>query len=95
MQTTLPSRNRSALAVKLLLLGFFLLGVGIIFYGLRGMQEYAASGFSSETAYKSIYHLHRETETAWKQKLSPQLRNLSDEERRRLHDLTEQLVSSA
>ena len=25
MQTTLPSRNRSALAVKLLLLGFFLL----------------------------------------------------------------------
>ena len=95
LQTTLPSRNRSALAVKLLLLGFFLLGVGIIFYGLRGMQEYAASGFSSETAYKAIYHLHRETETAWKQKLSPQLRNLSDEEQRRLHDLTEQLLSSA
>ena len=95
LQTTLPSRNRSALAVKLLLLGFFLLGVGIIFYGLQGMKEYAASGFSSETAYKSIYHLHRETETAWKQKLSPQLRNLSDEEQRRLHDLTEQLLSSA
>ena len=50
MQTTLPSRNRSALAVKLLLLGFFLLGVGIIFYGLRGMKEYAASGFRRRSA---------------------------------------------
>ena len=55
MQSSLPSRNRSALAGKLLLLGFFLLGVWIIFYGLRGMQEYAASGFSSETAYQAIY----------------------------------------
>ena len=95
MQTTLASRNRSALAVKLLLLVFFLLGAWIIFYGLRGTQEYAASGFSSEAAYQAIYHLHRETETAWKQKLSPQIRNLSDGERQRLYVLTEQLVSSA
>ena len=63
MQTTLASRNRSALAVKLLLLVFFLLGAWIIFYGLRGTQEYAASGFSSEAAYQAIYHLHRETDS--------------------------------
>ena len=62
---------------------------------MRGTQEYAASGFSSEAAYQAIYHLHRETETAWKQKLSPQIRNLSDGERQRLYVLTEQLVSSA
>ncbi len=95
MQSSLPSRNRSALAGKLLLLGFFLLGVWIIFYGLRGMQEYAASGFSSETAYQAIYHLHRETETAWNRKLSPQLKALSAEERLRLQERTEQLASSA
>ena len=95
MQSSLPSRNRSALAGKLLLLGFFLLGVWIIFYGLRGMQEYAASGFSSETAYQAIYHLHRETETAWNRKLSPQLKALSGEEQLRLRELTEQLASSA
>ena len=95
MQSSLPSRNRSALAGKLLLLGFFLLGVWIIFYGLRGMQEYAASGFSSETAYQAIYHLHWETEAAWKQKLLPQLKELSDGEQLRLQELTEQLASSA
>jgi len=95
MQSSLPSRNRSALAGKLLLLGFFLLGIWIIFYGLRGMQEYAASGFSSETAYQAIYHLHRETETAWNRKLSPQLKALSGEEQLRLQELTEQLASSA
>ena len=95
MQSSLPSRHRSALAGKLLLLGFFLLGVWIIFYGLRGMQEYAASGFSSETAYQAIYHLHRETETAWNRKLSPQLKELSAEEQLRLRELTEQLASSA
>ena len=95
MQSSLPSRTRSALAGKLLLLGFFLLGVWIIFYGLRGMQEYAASGFSSETAYQAIYHLHRETETAWNRKLSPRLKDLSAEEQLRLQELTEQLASSA
>ena len=95
MQSSLPSRNRSALAGKLLLLGFFLLGVWIIFYGLRGMREYAASGFSSETAYQAIYHLHRETETAWNRKLSPQLKALSGEEQLSLQELTEQLASSA
>ena len=95
MQSSLPSRNRSALAGKLLLLGFFLLGVWIVFYGLRGMREYAASGFSSETAYQAIYHLHRETETVWEQKLSPQLKALSGEDQLRLQERTEQLASSA
>ena len=93
MQTTLQSRSRSALAVKLLLLALFLLGTGIILNGQRGMREYAQSGFSAETAYQAIYHLHRETEGTWSQKLSPQLQELTEEERAALQSVTAGLLS--
>ena len=95
MQTTLQSRNRSALAVKLMLLILFLLGAGIILNGVNGMREYAESGFSSESAYQAIYALHRETEKTWKQKLAPQLGEMTEEEKKSFDGLTVQLLSSA
>ena len=83
MQSSLPSRNRSALAGKLLLLCFFLLGVWIVFYGLRGMREYAASGFSSEEAFDAIYALSGEVSDAWARRIKPELDRLSESERAR------------
>ncbi len=95
MQKPLQEQSRSALAVKLLLLLLFLLGTGIVLNGLRAMREYEASGFSSETAYHAIYALHSETETAWRQKLSPQLAALTEQERAILEEQTARLLSAA
>ena len=93
MQTSLQARNRAALGTKLLLLALFLLGIGIICNGVRGMREYAASGFSAESAYQAIYQLHKKTDAAWSNRLEPQLKALTDSERRELDALTAQLLA--
>ena len=93
MQTSLQSQKRSALLVRLLLLVLFLLGVWIIYNGVYGMRQYAASGFSSENAYQAIYHLHRETDRAWTQQISPQLNALSEQERTAFDELTARLLA--
>ena len=93
MQTSLTHQKRSALAVRLLLLALFLLGAGIIYNGVFAMRQYASSGFSSESAYQAIYHLHRETDRAWHQQLSPQLNALSDEDRAAFDALTARLLN--
>ena len=95
MQKPLQDQSRSDLAVKLLLLLLFLLGAGIILNGLRAMREYEASGFSSETAYHAIYALHSETETTWRQELSPQLAPLTEQECAILEEQTARLLSAA
>ena len=92
MHTNLQSRTRSVLAVRLLLLALFLLGAGIIYNGVFAMRRYAASGFSSESAYRAIYHLHRETDRAWARQLSPQLNALSEQERAAFDALTARLL---
>ena len=92
MQTSLTHQKRSALAVRLLQLALFLLGAGIIYNGVFAMRQYAASGFSSESAYRAIYHLHRETDRAWHQQLSPQLGSLSDQESAAFDALTTRLL---
>ena len=76
----------------LLLLALFLLGAGIIYNGVFAMRRYASSGFSSEAAFQAIYHLHRETDRAWSQQLSPQLNELSDQERAAFDALTARLL---
>ena len=77
----------------LLLLALFLLGAGIIYNGVFAMRRYASSGFSSESAFQAIYHLHRETDRAWSQQLSPQLNELSDQERAAFDALTARLLA--
>ncbi len=77
----------------LLLLALFLLGAGIIYNGVFAMRRYASSGFSSEAAFQAIYHLHRETDRAWSQQLSPQLNELSDQERAAFDALTARLLA--
>ena len=94
MQTSLQTRNRAALAVKLLVVLLFLLGVGIIFNGVQAMRLYKQSGFSSESAYQAIYHLSKETDSAWDSTLLPGLKALSDEDRQRVDDVTAALFSS-
>ncbi len=95
MQTTIQTRTRSAAAVKLMLLILFFLGIGIILNGVRGQREYAKSGFSSESAYRAIYRLHRETESVWEQKLSPDLGKLTESERQRLGDIAAALLADS
>jgi len=95
MQKPIQDRNRTALAVKLLLLLLLLLGTGIIINGLRGVREYEASGFSSESAYQAIYALQKETEAAWRQQLMPQLATVTEQERAAIEELTARLLSSA
>ena len=92
MQTSLKRQKRAALALKLLLLALFLLGAGMIANGVHAMHTYAASGFSSESAYRAIYRLHRETERAWSRQLSPGLKELSDQERAAFDALTARLL---
>ena len=77
----------------LLLLALFLLGAGIIYNGVFAMRRYASSGFSSEAAFQAIYHLHWETDQAWSQQLSPQLNELSDQERAAFDALTARLLA--
>ena len=94
MQTSLQTRNRAALAVKLLVILLFLLGVGIIFNGVQAMRLYKQSGFSSESAYQAIYHLSKATDSAWDETLLPGLKALSDVDRQRVDDVTAALLSS-
>ena len=92
MQTSLTHQKRPALALRLLLLALFLLGAAIILNGVFAMRKYASSGFSSESAYRAIHHLHRETDRAWGSQLSPQLHALSDQERAAFDALTARLL---
>ena len=86
------SQSRAALAVKALLLALFLLGAGLILNGRRGMREYAASGFSAESAYRAVYQLGRETARAWEGTLSPALKTIPDADRDRLSETTAALL---
>ena len=72
---------------------FLLMGVLLIFLGLKGQQEFAASGFSSESAYQAIHRLSREVDQAWKRKMQPALKQLSEDERESLYRTAEALLA--
>ena len=92
---SLKTRDRTPLITKLILALVFLLGLLVIFLGYRGIQEYNASGFSSETAYSAIHALAGDVNAAWTQKLSPQREALSAEKRDALDEAARQLLLSA
>ena len=88
----LKTRDRTPLITKIGLAVVFLLGLVVIFLGYRGIQEYNASGFSSETAYHAIYALSGDVNTAWEKKLQPQRDALSAEKRDALDEAAKQLL---
>ena len=89
------TRDRTPLITKIGLALVFLSGIAVIILGYRGIQEYNASGFSSETAYHAIYALSGDINSAWTAKLSPQRESLSAEKREQLDEAARDLLFAA
>ena len=95
LQSDIQRRDRAPLITKIALVLVFVLGVGVILMGYTGMQEYGASGFSSEEAYRAVYSLSRETDSAWSKSLQPQIEKLPADQAAAVYDIARQLVMSA
>ena len=74
-------RDPQQTVTKIGLAVVFLIGVALIFLGIRAQQDFAASGFSSESAYQAIYALSKDVSDAWKNKLEPELKSLTEADR--------------
>ena len=92
---TLQKGNITPTLTKAVLVLMFLFGVGLVFMGWRGMEEYNTSGFSSEAAYRAIHQLHGDVESAWSKKLEPQTAVLSEQDRAALDQTAFALLSAA
>ena len=88
-------RDRTPMVTKLILACAFILGIAVIVLGYAGMQEYAASGFSSESGYGAVYALSGSVSSAWDKKLEPQLAALSPEQRSAVGNAARTLLESA
>ena len=98
MNTTVPRVRRSDPAPRLTRLALaliFALGAALVFMGVRGQKEYAASGFNAESGYQAVYALSRDVSSAWKNALKPELDRLPGEDRARLDEAALALLSEA
>ena len=94
LQSGIQRRERAPMITKIVLALVFALGIAIIAMGYMGMQEYAASGFSSEAGYRAIYALSGDAAAAWK-KLEPQMAQLTEAQRTSLDDIAQGLLTAA
>ena len=76
--------QRSALATKLVLALLFLLGLGLVYQGLKAQKSYNESGFSAEGAFQAI----------WDALLCPGLEALPEEKRAALDTLAADLLTA-
>ena len=90
-----PGRDVSALITKIAVFLVFLLGTGMVFFGLSGLKTSGESGFSSEAAYQAVYVLSGEVRSDWDDFLSPFLQSLDDGQRQAFDAVAEQLLQSA
>ena len=74
-------RAAGSSAVKACLAVLFLLGAVMTFLGFRGKAVFDGSGFSTENSFYSVWQLSRDTDSVWKDCISPALESLSAEER--------------
>ena len=86
--------QRSALATKLVLALLFLLGLGLVYQGLKAQKSYNESGFSAEGAFQAIYHLPEQVESDWDALLCPGLEALPEEKRAALDTLAADLLTA-
>ena len=83
-----PGRSRrSSLAMHIALAVVLAIGLITIAAGVQGLQAYSRSGFSSETAYETIYALGSQVDSDWNGLLMPFLDGLDEEERSAADDL--------
>ena len=80
---------------KLVLALLFLLGAALVFMGWRGQVESAASGYTSDSAYQTIYRLTGDVNTAWSERLKPELDRLSGKDRDALDGVIRDLAADA
>lgn len=92
---TLVRDRKSSHITRLALALIFALGAALIFMGWRGQQDFAASGFSSESAYQTLYNLSEDVSAAWRERLSPTLTALPGDERGTLGSTALRMLSSA
>ena len=90
-----PGRDVSALITKIAVFLVFLLGTGMVVFGLSGLKTSGESGFSSEAAYQAVYVLSGEVRSDWDDFLSPFLQSLDDGQRQAFDSVAEQLLHSA
>ena len=94
MQRGIQQRDKTPVITKIGLALVLLLGLAVILTGYMGMRAFSASGFSSESGYEAVYHLSRDVERAWNDRLQPQLSALPAAERSALDEAAYQMVSS-
>ncbi len=90
----MKSDQRSALAVKLALALLFLLGLALVYQGLRAQKSYNESGFSAEGAFQAIYHLSEQVESDWNGLLRPGIEALPEEKQAALDTLAKDLLTA-
>ena len=90
---TNPQRDPQQTVTKIGLVLVFLIGAALIFMGIRAQHNFASSGFSSESAYQAIYALTRDVSDAWKNKLEPELKQLSETDRTALDGTVRDLLA--
>ena len=66
-------REPAKLVTRIGLAVIFLLGALMAYMGIRGQNEFSASGFSSESAYRAIYALSGQVSDAWKNIVQPEM----------------------
>ena len=90
----MKSDQRGALAVKLALALLFLLGLALVYQGLRAQKSYNESGFSAEGAFQAIYHLSEQVESDWNGLLRPGIEALPEEKQAALDTLAKDLLTA-
>lgn len=95
LQQTKKQRDSAALITKIGLAAFFLIGVILIWMGIRAQKEFESSGFSSESAYKAIYALGHDVSDAWRNVLRSELDKVSEADRSVLNHTVKELVAEA
>ena len=87
--------NHASRLTRLALVLIFALGAALIFMGHRGQVDFAASKFSAESAYQTLYLLSGDVSSAWKDSLSPALDGVDDGRREALTATATRLLSEA
>ena len=72
-----------------------LLGLLLIFFGIRGQQHLTDADLGSEDSYQAVYALSGDTDAAWRGMLSGDLDSLGEEERKALDAAAEALLKES
>lgn len=93
VQSDLRTRNPGELRLKLALLVVLVLGAAMILGGVWGMNQFNASGFDQEDAYRAIHQLTPEIEKLYQTGIQPQLSALSADQQTAVSQRARELLA--